>query len=59
VEGDAVNLDFTLMQEFTGGGVQSFEHFTGQLEKGKLSGTMQVVDRRGLPPVPIVFVRQQ
>lgn len=59
VEGDAVNLDFTLMQEFTGGGVQSFEHFTGHLTMGKLTGTMQVIDRRGLPPVPIVFVRQQ
>jgi hypothetical protein len=58
VEGDAVNLDFTLMQEFPGGGVQTFEHFAGHLSMGKLTGTMQVVDRRGLPPVPIVFVRQ-
>jgi hypothetical protein len=59
VEGDVVNLDFTLMQEFPGGGVQTFEHFIGRLSMGKLSGTMQVVDHRGLPPVPIVFVRQQ
>ena len=58
VKGDSVNLDFTLMQEFPGGGVQSFEHFAGQLAMGKLAGTMQVVDHRGLPPVPIVFVRQ-
>lgn len=59
VDGDAVNLDFTLMQEFPGGGVQSFEHFAGHLSMGKLTGTMQVVDHRGLPPVPIVFVRQK
>ena len=59
VNGDVVNLDFTLMQEFTGGGVQSFEHFTGHLVNGKLSGMMQVIDHRGLPPFPIVFVRQQ
>jgi hypothetical protein len=59
VEGGAVNLDFTLMQEFPGGGIQTFEHFTGRLFMGKLTGTMQVVDHRGLPPVPIVFVRQR
>ena len=58
VEGDEVNLDFTLMQEFPGGGVQSFEHFSGHLARGKLSGTMQVIDHRGLPPVPITFLRQ-
>jgi hypothetical protein len=59
VDGNVVELDFTLMQEFPGGGVQSFEHFTGHLAMGKLKGTMQVLDRRELPPVPIVFVRQQ
>lgn len=59
VDGDAVNLDFTLMQEFSGGGVQSFEHFTGHLVMGRLPGTMQVLDTRALPPMPIVFVRQQ
>ena len=58
VEQEEVNLDFTLMQEFPGGGVQSFEHFTGRLANGKLSGTMQVIDRRGLPAVPVTFVRQ-
>jgi hypothetical protein len=59
VEGDAVNLDFTLMQEFPGGGIQTFEHFAGHLSMGKLVGTMQVIDHRGLPPGPIVFVRQE
>ena len=58
VDGDVVNLDFTLSEQFTGGVVTIRETFTGHFALGSLRGTMQLADRPDVPPVPTTFVRR-